>query len=484
MASEVRSDAVLPGFRVESLLGEGAMGTVYLAEETSTGRRIALKLLVGELARDERFRRRFLRETELAATLDHPHVVRTLASGEEAGTLYLAMDYVEGPDLRKVLRREGRLAPERALGLIEQVAGALDAAHMAGLVHRDVKPGNILVEDRPDGEQAYVCDFGLARHVSSVSSLTTDRGFVGTIDYIPPEQIAGGAIDGRADVYSLGCVLYECMAGIRPFDRESDLSVVFAHLNDPPPRVTDFCPQLPPALDGVVQNALAKAPSDRYSTCGELVEAAWAALEGKPPRRPRVRRQRRLLAAAAVLAAAGGVLGGVLATRGKAHSTMPLVARPKITERSIAGVTLGHMPPYYEKLLGGWRAEELTRVHYPSLAFQQPELALYFPDSKKPAHIITTWNRTYRTAAGIGPCSTLDAMKKAYGNRVRTTWSGTSPNGRVHWSWALGKNILFVTQDHKTIANVVLYKGVSVEKHGGSPRDYANYVGAVETACK
>src|SRR5207253_6337917 len=159
MRLEVRTGTVLAGFRVESLLGEGAMGTVYLAQETSTGRRIALKLLAPELARDERFRRRFLRETELAASLDHPHVVPIIASGEKEGTLYLAMLYVEGADLRKVLRREGRLEPERALDLIAQVAKALDMAHKAGLVHRDVKPGNILVAEEAEGEHAYVCDF-------------------------------------------------------------------------------------------------------------------------------------------------------------------------------------------------------------------------------------------------------------------------------------------------------------------------------------
>src|ERR671937_1889616 len=170
MRPELRIGALLAGFRVESLLAEGAMGTVYLAEETSTGRLVALKVLAPELAHDERFRRRFLRETELAASLDHPHVVPTLASGEENGTLYLAMAHVEGSDLRKLLRSEGPLEPARALALIEQVADALDAAHAAGLVHRDVKPGNILVSKTPTGEHAYVCDFGLARHVSSASS--------------------------------------------------------------------------------------------------------------------------------------------------------------------------------------------------------------------------------------------------------------------------------------------------------------------------
>src|SRR5919198_113662 len=295
MRPEVRPGSVLAGFRVESFLGEGAMGTVYLAEETSTEQRVALKLLAPELAGDERFRRRFLRETELATSLCHPHIVRTLGSGEEDGTLYLAMAYVEGSDLRGVLRREGRLEPGRAVDLLQQVADALDAAHAAGLVHRDVKPGNILVSAGPEGEHAYVCDFGLARHVSSVSSLTGERGFVGTIDYVPPEQIEGSKLDGRADLYSLGCVLYECLTGQRPFERDSELSVVFAPLNAPPPRVTKVRPELAAPFDDVFATALAKNPTDRYGSCGELAAAARAALRGK---RRRPRRQLKLAAVA------------------------------------------------------------------------------------------------------------------------------------------------------------------------------------------
>src|SRR5207244_6613808 len=210
--------------------------------------------------------------------------------------------------------REGRLEPERAIGILAQVADALDAAHRAGLVHRDVKPGNILVAEA-DGEHAYVCDFGLARHVSSVSSLTGERGFVGTIDYVPPEQIEGGVIDGRADVYSLGCVLYECLAGARPFERESELSVVFAHLNEPPPRLSDVRPGLPEVFDTVFATALAKSPQERYGTCGELARAARAALHGKTlaPRRSR----RRLAAAAAALglAAVAATIGALLTPR-------------------------------------------------------------------------------------------------------------------------------------------------------------------------
>jgi serine/threonine-protein kinase len=486
MPPEVGIGSVLAGFRLESLIGAGAVGTVYRAEDTKQRSSVALKLLTRELADDDRFRKRFLRETELAASLDHPHIVPTVASGEEDGTLYLAMAYVDGFDLRELLDSQGRLEPERALGLVSQVAAALDAAHAAGLVHRDVKPRNILVATPAGGEHAYLCDFGLARHVSSVSSLTGDRGFVGTIDYVPPEQIEGSAIDGRADVYSLGCVLYECLAGARPFAGESELSVVFAHLNEPPPRLSVVRPELPEAFDAVFATALAKSPGDRYATCGELVEAARDASRGKVFGRRKLRRRRLLMGAAAVVAAAGAAVGGVLATRGDSHrgQLASSQATPAITQTAIAGVKLGQEPGYYKDLLGGWRAQELSEVHYPSLAFQQPQVAVYFPAKRKPAHIITTWNRNNETAEGIGPCSTLAKMRKAYGDRITATWAGTSPDGKIHRSWAVGKNLLFVTQDRSTIADVVLYKGLRIEKHGGSPQDYANYVGAVETACK
>jgi ABC-type transport system substrate-binding protein/tRNA A-37 threonylcarbamoyl transferase component Bud32/streptogramin lyase len=328
MQPEVATGTLVGDFRVVSQIGEGAMGRVYLAEDVQRQRRVALKLLVPELAQDERFRQRFLRESRLAARLDHAHVVSTHAFGEEGGLLYLAMDYVEGTDLRELLRLEGKLEPERALGLLGQVADGLDAAHALGLVHRDVKPANILVASREGRENAYLCDFGLARHVSSVRSLTGERAFVGTIDYVPPEQIEGGKIDGRADVYSLGCVLYECLAGARPFDRESELSVIFAHLNAPPPLLSDLRPELPDAFDAVFAKALAKSPEDRYATCREVVEAGGAALDGQGVERPKPRWRLPVVVMAVAVAVAAAVAAGVLGARG-GHRPAHAATRPR-----------------------------------------------------------------------------------------------------------------------------------------------------------
>jgi serine/threonine-protein kinase len=443
MPSDVRTGTVLAGFRIDSPIGEGAMGTVYLAEDTRRGGRVALKVLLRELANDERFRRRFLRESKLAASLDHPYVVPVLDAGEEGGVLYLAMAYVEGSDLRDVLRHEGSLDPERALDLAAQVAGALDAAHAAGLVHRDIKPGNILITATPSGEHAFVCDFGLARHLSSASSLTTDRGLVGTIDYVPPEQIEGGDIDGRADVYSLGCVLFECLAGTRPFDRESELSVVFAHLNEPPPRLSDVRPDLPAGFDDVFATALAKSPSERYSTCAELIEAAEAAAQGRTVDPRRRRKGRIVLAGLASIVVAGAAIGAILTMRGGSDSTPSA-----ITQTSIAGARLGLRRAAYEKILGAAVPVNLPpdlpgapSSEYAMLAFED-KIWAFFPDGLEgTATIIVTWDEKYKTAEGIGPCSTIDELKAAYGDRVRPDYYGTI--GEKHFMYDVGKNLLF-----------------------------------------
>ena len=436
MTADLAPGALVAGFRIESLAGHGAMAEVYRARDEQHDRIVALKVLDKSLEHDERFRQRFLRESQLAASLDHPHIVPTITSGEDDGLLYLAMEFIEGSDLRQLLQREGRLDPERAVGLVEQAADALDAAHAAGLVHRDVKPGNILVHAGSEGEHAYVCDFGLARHAASVSSLTGDRGFVGTIDYVPPEQIEGGRVDARADVYSLGCVLYECLAGVRPFERDSELAVVFAHLNEPPPKLTDVRPELPRAFDEVFATALAKAPDDRYSSCGELATAARAALHGEVLARRRPRR--RLIAAAAVVAilVAAAVAAGLLLTGGKPAGPAT------ITPTSIAGARLGDSSIALERLWGpSQRLSMSFPPDYSVLTTRARNVSAYFAGATDKTVEITTWNKADRTAEGIGPCSSAEELKSAYGKRLKPSPNSTH-NGVVS-AYTVGKHLLF-----------------------------------------
>jgi serine/threonine-protein kinase len=459
--------ATFAGFRVEKVIGSGAMGEVFLAQDTRAGGRVALKVLRTELTEDERFRQRFEREAAIATSLDHPGVVRTVTAGEVAGRLYLAMEYVDGSNLREILRSEAPLDVKRSLDLVAQVADALDAAHSAGLIHRDVKPANVLVTGCPGEERVLVCDFGLARHVSSVSSLTTDRGFVGTIDYVPPEQIEGRTVDRRADIYSLGCVLYECLTGTKPFERESELAVVFAHLNDPAPTASERRPELPEAFDTVFAKALAKSPDDRFESCRDLVAAARAASHGKPIRRPR--RRRPLALAAAVVVVAAIAAGSTVALESSSAHT-----KVSITQTAIDGIGLGHKAAWYRNRLGPGVASTDKYSKYAELHFQQPEIATYAPHADDPAVAVTTWYRNYRTAAGIGPCSTLAAMHSAYGDRV--TPDAHATHGKTVSVWNLGRNIMFETQDHRTISAVVLYRPV----HQG----WASYLGQDEVACK
>ena len=244
----------LAGYRIESLLGSGGMSVVYLAEDLRLKRRVALKLLAAGLAEDESFRDRFLRESELAASIDHPNIVPIYEAGTTEDILFIAMRYVEGSDLKERLRR-GRLDPGDSVGILAQVASALDAAHARGLVHRDVKPSNVLLDTgaRPDGsDHVYLADFGLTKRVSEETGIADHGHLMGTIDYVAPEQIAGEEIDGRADVYSLGCVLYECLVGQPPFRSDSDIAVVFAHLEAEPPPASAQRPELPAALDAVI----------------------------------------------------------------------------------------------------------------------------------------------------------------------------------------------------------------------------------------
>ncbi len=303
------------GYRIDRVIGRGGTSIVYLADDQRLGRKVALKLLAPWLDDSGSGRERFLRESRLAASLDHPNVVPIYEAGEHEGQLFIAMRYVAGTDLRATLDVEGRLDPDRAMAIVRQIAAALDAAHARGLVHRDVKPGNVLIAD--DGS-VYLSDFGLTRRLEGDSSLGATR-FAGTLDYAAPEQFEGKPLDGNADQYSLGCVLFECVTGAPPFRREVPAALIRAHLEDPPPSVTQAAPGLPSAIDAVVCRALAKSPGQRFPSCGEMARAATSALasptvggavaipvaaEAVAPSSPRRQKRRRWAAAltAAVVA--------------------------------------------------------------------------------------------------------------------------------------------------------------------------------------
>jgi YVTN family beta-propeller protein len=287
------------GYRVDELIGRGGMGEVYRAHDGRLDRNVALKILAPRYADDDGFRERLLRESRLAASLDHSNVVPVYDAGEADAGFYLAMRYVEGADLRTVLRREGPLAPTRALAIVSQVADALDAAHAKGLVHRDVKPSNVLMDERG---HCYLADFGLTQSASDRGP-ATDGTLLGTLDYVAPEQIRGDEVAGRADVYALGCVLFECLTGEGPFRRPSEVATLYAHLEEDPPAASARHSALPGAIDAVFARALAKEPDERHSSCAELVADASAAL-GLDVVRPR--RLRLAVAAAAVVLLMGG----------------------------------------------------------------------------------------------------------------------------------------------------------------------------------
>jgi tRNA A-37 threonylcarbamoyl transferase component Bud32 len=350
----------IAGYRVESFISRGGMAVIYRAHDRRLGRRVALKLLAPELSQDERFQQRFLRESRLAASLDHPNIIPIYEAGEASGLLYIVMRYVEGSDMKELLDREGPLELDRITSILRQVGAALDAAHARGLVHRDVKPGNILIASgtgREDPDHVYLTDFGLTKRSSSLSGQTTSGRFIGTMDYVAPEQIGGKPVDARTDVYSLGCVLYHGLTGEPPFDRDDEAALLWAHLVDQPPPVSARRPDLPPGLDAVVAKAMAKAPEDRYGSCRDLIVDLRDEVEGRarsrerrpqatatgerpvrppaPPRRPppagpTARRSRRTLALVAVVVLLAVVAGGFLYFRGRGDELANSFARDEL----------------------------------------------------------------------------------------------------------------------------------------------------------
>ena len=267
----------IAGYRIEGLLGKGGMGAVYTAQHTVLGRRAALKVLLPELAEDGDFRARFVHESRIVAAIEHPNIIPIYDAGEGGGIAYIAMRLVRGSDLSDLVKRRGALQRDEMLSVLDQVGAALDAAHAHDLVHRDVKPANVLIDE--DSDRAYLTDFGIAKQRKSPGQTATGL-FMGTVDYAAPEQIEGKEVGPATDVYALGCVLYECLTAKKPFEKETDVAVVYGHLLEEPPSVRDTRPDLSPDVDVVIAKAMAKDADDRFSTCRELVEAARAALGG------------------------------------------------------------------------------------------------------------------------------------------------------------------------------------------------------------
>ena len=422
LATLPATDVVSRGYRLRrrrlpscSLLGQGAMGAVYLAEDTANraGRRwpSSCLRLSSRRTSDSGSGSCANRSSRPASSIR----TSSPSSARGRGRCPLPRDSVlQGLDLRELLRRDGPLEPERALRLVGQVADALDAAHAAGLVHRDVKPGNILVAEN---DHAYVCDFGLARHVTSVSSLTGDRGFVGTIDYVPPEQIKGGEIDGRADLYALGCVLYECLAGTRPFERDSELAVVYAHLNQPPPRLSDADLTFPEAFDAVFQTVSPSLRMPATRRAASLPMRHRAALRAKPSHVERVVYTGSLLA---VVVRCSPPAMTPSAASSRTHARLSAI-RLRSPQTALGGSKLGlsadtvHTPP------GATERDHPAQVSGPNYAkrtFAARKVGRLLRQwntgrSRRSRGIVefTTWNKYYRTETGVGPCSTLDELK-------------------------------------------------------------------------
>jgi hypothetical protein len=277
--ADLETGSEFAGCRIEGVLGRGGMGVIYRATELSLGRPVALKLIATEQASDPDVRERFEREARLTAAIEHPNVVPVYAAGEEDGHLYLVMRYVPGTDLHHLLRAEGALDPARAASIVAQVAEALDAAHAHGLVHRDVKPANVLLA----GSHVYLSDFGITRVQAADTRITESGNWIGTVDFMAPEHLRGEPTDARADVYALGCVLYTALTGTPPFRRETVPATITAHLHEAPPRPSAVALGVPVAFDAVIARALAKEPADRYPSAGDLGRAALAAAAGERP---------------------------------------------------------------------------------------------------------------------------------------------------------------------------------------------------------
>jgi serine/threonine-protein kinase len=323
---EFAAGSTIAGYTLQDRIGQGGMAIVFRAVDGRLQRTVALKILAPSLASDESFRLRFIRESQSAAAVDHPNIIPVFGAGEEDGVLYLAMRYVPTGDAKKLVGRLGPLPADQVNMIITSVAAALDAAHAAGLVHRDVKPSNMLMDIRAgQADHVYLADFGITKDMTSTVTLTGTDQFLGTAEYAAPEQIQGGTVDARTDQYALAASAYELLAGQPPFRRDSTLAVLNAHLTGTMPPLSTRRPGLPPGVDAVLARGLAKEPRLRYRSCGEFAAALGAALgliadQGLQPGRPRRPRRGALLAAAAGAAAVAGAAAAIMLPN---HSSTP-----------------------------------------------------------------------------------------------------------------------------------------------------------------
>jgi serine/threonine-protein kinase len=360
------------GYRIEEFIGAGGMAAVYRAYHEGMGREVALKVLATALAGDQAFVRRFAREAHLVAKVEHPHIIPVYDAGDERGVPYIAMRLVRGGDLRAIVSREGYMSAGRAAAFLSPVASALDSAHEAGLVHRDVKPANMLVDvGRGRPEHVYLSDFGLARGVDTVSlstgDLTTPGQFMGTPEYAAPEQITGGEVNGRADQYALGCVAYTLLTGQVPFAREQAIAVMYAQLYDAPPLVTATRRDLSGAVDQVLARAMEKKAEARFDSCIAFADAlrdalnlpGWGTTGSLPAFPPAVPRQE--------------------GQQSSAYSRTQLAPRQQGREQSQAPPGA---PPNFVSRVGTWTAVVAAdRAYYDSVwaADMSPDEIVPFP---------------------------------------------------------------------------------------------------------
>ena len=352
-------------YRLEEPLGRGGMAVVYRAYDTRLERRVALKILAPELARDESFRKRFIRESRAAAAVDHPNIIPIFEAGEADGVLFIAMRFVGGRDVRTLIGEHGKLPVARSCDIVAQVASALDAAHAHGLVHRDVKPANMLRDAAAgsgNADHVYLADFGLSKHSLSSSGLTSQGEFLGTLDYVAPEQIEGRVLDGRADQYALACSAFEMLTGTPPFQHDETLATMWAQLSAAPPALTSRRPDLPAAVDEVMAKALAKAADDRYGTCLDFTAALRRAMNPEPataipgmaePARDGIRAARPPDPAAAGAAAAGAQ--GLPAAAGTAGR--PLMPGTGVARRPLHVIVMADCS-------GSMKGEKIQALNY------------------------------------------------------------------------------------------------------------------------